>query len=217
MGMRAQIYYNNPLDMSESKTLSKCKKIMDMFEKSKPSSALKERNDMGNLRTGVAEQRGSSFYLPSKKKTKPFEHSRSKLSFNNSNSSMLSMQKSVKSISSSQSNFRSAYNKETRYEKIMKLKVKPAINQRSYLNSSKVSMNSSVSSVDRSHSKQESRLDRIMKLKVNKPKVDSTLKNYQVVKGQRRSASKENINDNSILELKKCKQIIKKQEKQADK
>lgn len=83
-------------------------------------------------------------------------------------------------------NFESKYNKESRYDKIMKLKTKTVTKKKSdtrgsYLNSSKASFRSSASSIERSQSK-ESRYDKIMKLKVQKPKADSTLKNYQPVK-----------------------------------
>jgi len=78
----------------------------------------------------------------------------------------------------------------------MKLKVKPITKKKemtknSYLSSSKTSLNSSRSSVERSNFIQlESRLDKIMKLKVHKPKVDSTLKNYEAPKIERKLSIK---------------------------
>jgi hypothetical protein len=53
-----------------------------------------------------------------------------------------------------------------------------------------------------------------MKLKVYKPKADSTLKNYQPSKENKKIIHKENIDNNSIIELKKCRETLKKQEKQ---
>ena len=78
----------------------------------------------------------------------------------------------------------------------MKLKVKPVGEKKhktkvSYLSSSKTSLNSSLSSLEKSNSRQlESRLDKIMKLKVHKPKVDSTLKNYEAAKNERKLSVK---------------------------
>ena len=78
----------------------------------------------------------------------------------------------------------------------MKLKVKPILknpqpSRNSYLNSSSISsLNSSMNSIrmDKSYSKPkcESRFDKIMKLKTQKPKVNSTLKNYQPTKNDKK-------------------------------
>lgn len=77
---------------------------------------------------------------------------------------------SASKVNSNKKNFESKYNNQSRYDKIMKLKTKTVVKKKmdtrgSYLNSSKVSLRSSASSIDRSQSK-ESRYDKIMKLKV---------------------------------------------------
>jgi hypothetical protein len=68
--------------------------------------------------------------LPNRKKEGSTYKNSLKPSYNNSTTSVNSAKKSIKSMSSasksySKSNFETCYNKESRYDKIMKLKVKP--------------------------------------------------------------------------------------------
>ena len=75
----------------------------------------------------------------------------------------------------------------------MKLKVKPAYQEeKKEVRAKKSLLQSSISSCDSSldHSKEnkvknKSRLDKIMNIKINKPKVASTLANYQPKQGAR--------------------------------
>lgn len=103
----------------------------------------------------------------------------------------------------------------------MKLEVKPKTVKKvdprnSYLQSSRVSQ-ASISSAGNKSIKNESRLDKIMKLKVSKPNTQSTLKNYQPVKREKVASNKENTDYNSVLEMKKCKDFIRKEQKQEEK
>lgn len=91
-----------------------------------------------------------------KKKISTASKSSLKPSYNRSTSSVGSAQKSYHSQSGSKSgskhNFSSIYNNESRYDRIMKLKVKPEIkkrehNKNSYLNASRISFQSSGSSI----------------------------------------------------------------------
>ena len=96
----------------------------------------------------------------------------------------------------------------------MKLQTKPKTTKKldprsSYLQSSRSSIVSAASSPHKSI-KKESRLDKIMKLKVSKPQAQSTLKNYKPVKREVSMSSKENADYNSVLEMKRCKNILKK-------
>lgn len=96
----------------------------------------------------------------------------------------------------------------------MKLEVKPQTSNKidprnSYLQSSRVSY-ASVSSVGSKSIKKETRLDKIMKLKVSKPQTQSTLKNYQPVRRERAASNKENTDYNPVLEMKRCKDVIRK-------
>lgn len=90
--------------------------------------------------------------------------------------------------------FVSAYNKETRYDRIMRLKVKPTFdkmdreirNKQSVLSSSM----SSCSSRDNKENKSRNKLNRfekIMQIKVAKPKVNSTLIYYEPKQGNKQS------------------------------
>lgn len=45
-----------------------------------------------------------------------------------------------------------------------------------------------------------------MKLKVDKPKVESTLKNYRPSQSSKKSIKHKSIEDNEVLLLKECKQ-----------
>ena len=57
-----------------------------------------------------------------------------------------------------------------------------------------------------------------MKLKISKPSAQSTLKNYQPVKREKMmSSDKENNDYNSVIEMKRCKDIIKKEQRQTEK
>ena len=103
----------------------------------------------------------------------------------------------------------------------MKLEVKPKTAKKvdprnSYLQSSRVSQ-ASISSAGNRSVKKESRLDKIMKLKVSKPNTQSTLKNYQPMKKEKLTSNKENTDYNSVLEMKKCKDVIKKEQRQEEK
>lgn len=86
----------------------------------------------------------------------------------------------------------------------------------SYLQSSRSSI-TSLSSGGNKSVKKESRLEKIMKLKVSKPQTQSTLKHYEPVKRQKSQVNKENTDYNSVLEMKRCKDIIKKEHKQGNK
>jgi hypothetical protein len=110
------------------------------------------------------------------------------------------------------------YNKQSRYDKIMKLKVKPIYRREEPKPQGHKASKSSLHSLEKSgrSKSKESRLDKIMKLKVHKPKVGSVLKHYQPLKESRRSITRKEAS-NPILELKKCKEAMRKQEKLIDK
>lgn len=108
------------------------------------------------------------------------------------------MQSSAVKHKKSNASFTSLYARETRYDKIMKLKVKPAFKEEKKVDRTKKSvLENSFSSCgsEREESKEnrvrnKSRLDRIMNIKITKPNVASTLTNYEPRQGFR-SISKE--------------------------
>jgi hypothetical protein len=86
--------------------------------------------------------------------------------------------------------FTSLYGRETRYDKIMKLRVKPAFRETRRDDRTKKSVLDSSCSSAGSEDKEnrvrnKSRLDRIMNIKVAKPRVASTLVHYQPRQGAR--------------------------------
>jgi len=91
----------------------------------------------------------------------------------------------------SNTSFVSAYNKESRYDKIMRLKVKPTFNEEKRNDRTKKSvLSNSMSSIGSRDKNRENksknkfnRLDKIMQIKVVKPKVNSTLTYYQPKQG----------------------------------
>ena len=96
----------------------------------------------------------------------------------------------LKERKGSNKSFVSTYGKETRYDKIMKLKVKPVYNRTRREDRNKNSvLSSSVSSCGSPSAKENmsrnklNRLDKIMKIKVAKPKVNSTLTYYEPKQG----------------------------------
>ena len=70
-----------------------------------------------------------------------------------------------------------------------KVGVSKKLNAQSYLQSSRSSL-ASVSSGGSKSLKPESRLEKIMRQKVNKPQIQSTLKNYEPVKREKSLSSK---------------------------
>ena len=110
-----------------------------------------------------------------------------------SNSSCLrERRQSNSSTHSNNKSFTSTYNQETRYDRIMKLKVKPHFNEmhkndrnkKSVLGNSFSSCSSRGNRESKSRNK-ENRLDKIMQIKVVKPKVNSTLNYYQPKQGNK--------------------------------
>lgn len=142
-----------------------------------------------------------------------------------SNSSILRERKNSNSSINNQSNrsFTSTYNKETRYDRIMKLKVKPRFNdlERNDRNKKSVLSNSFSSCSSRGANREskfrnkENRLDKIMQIKVVKPKVNSTLNYYQPKQGNKSTILQKR--ESAVKEWKECQNKVKKVKDQEEK
>lgn len=168
----------------ENNTLKKCEMILGLFEDMFP-------------RPYVIQPKPMSGKKP-KKNESPFKLS--------NNKSILSSHLSSKTKSPSNKSFTSIYSKESRLDRIMKIKPPKQISN--YVSRSKTKLDSSFSSSISASNKENrisnvSRLERIMNLKVHKPRVSSTLKEYKPCRSVKVTPTKKE--KSSQLELKECR------------
>ncbi len=207
--------------MSQLTAIQKANKILGCYDEMEPRKLQVQPHKKSKEKQPSKDLSFSSASKTSSQVKRDFSFCKSRkeepsLSINSSQSSLPRRQ--------TNSSFVSTYAKQTRYDKIMKLKVKPAYQEGRRDDRAKKSVldhSFSSSGTARENSKENhranrtNRLDRIMQIKVSKPKVNSTLTHYEPRQGSK-SAPKEK-RDSVVKEWKECQSKLRKTREQEEK
>jgi hypothetical protein len=176
--------------MSKLTTLQKAKKILNSYDDIEPRKCCVQPYSRSKSKSKRELSYTSSASKSASNLKRDFSFCKGK---NKLDSSIRSSSSCLKEKKPSNASFVSAYNKESRYDKIMRLKVKPKFNEEKRNDRTKKSvLSNSFSSIGSRDENQENksrnkfnRLEKIMQIKVVKPKVNSTLTYYQPKQGSK--------------------------------